>query len=198
MYTLLNPGVDPRPHQYPRPDLSRAGRPAPLRRHRRSPSTAVSRPHPGRHNAAFDYAFLAAEAHRCDTELPVTSVLCTLELAACSASASSASPPWPATGTSPRPVRAMHSTTPESWRLSFDVPWSGPPNSRSPCRSARRRRCRRYSFTNRRRDPQIPGVVRRRLVAVSRRGVTVGGRTAIRRCRDRSCSGSTPRTSRAH
>ena len=33
------------------------------------------------HNVAFDYAFLAAEAELADTELPVDSVMCTLELA---------------------------------------------------------------------------------------------------------------------
>lgn len=33
------------------------------------------------HNVAFDYAFLAAEAHRADAELPVESVMCTVELA---------------------------------------------------------------------------------------------------------------------
>ena len=32
------------------------------------------------HNAAFDYAFLAAEVRRSHTALPVTSVLCTIEL----------------------------------------------------------------------------------------------------------------------
>lgn len=32
------------------------------------------------HNVAFDYAFLAAEARRSNTTLPVTSVLCTVEL----------------------------------------------------------------------------------------------------------------------
>ncbi|MGH3634946.1 DEDDh family exonuclease [Mycobacterium sp.] len=33
------------------------------------------------HNVAFDYAFLAAEAEIADTELPVDSVMCTVELA---------------------------------------------------------------------------------------------------------------------
>lgn len=82
MYTLLNPGVDPGPTDIhgitpamlagqPRyADI--AGHLAPLLRGR----ILVA------HNAAFDYAFLAAEARRCDTELPVTSALCTLELAA--------------------------------------------------------------------------------------------------------------------
>lgn len=82
MYTLLNPGVDPGPtniHGLTPPML--AGQPcyADIAEHL-APLLC------GRilvaHNAAFDYAFLAAEARRCDTELPVTSVLCTLELAA--------------------------------------------------------------------------------------------------------------------
>ncbi|QNJ89908.1 DNA polymerase III subunit epsilon (plasmid) [Mycolicibacterium fluoranthenivorans] len=82
MYTLLNPGVDPGPtHIHGITPAMLAGQPryadiaehlAPLLRGR----ILVA------HNAAFDYAFLAAEARRCDTELPVTSVLCTLELAA--------------------------------------------------------------------------------------------------------------------
>jgi DNA polymerase-3 subunit epsilon len=33
------------------------------------------------HNAAFDYAVLAAETRRCGAALPVTDVLCTHELA---------------------------------------------------------------------------------------------------------------------
>lgn len=33
------------------------------------------------HNAGFDYAFLAAEARRAGSELPVESVMCTVELA---------------------------------------------------------------------------------------------------------------------
>jgi DNA polymerase-3 subunit epsilon len=82
MYTLLNPGVDPGPtHIHGITPTMLAGQPcyadiaehlAPLLRGR----ILVA------HNAAFDYAFLAAEARRCDTELPVTSVLCTYELAA--------------------------------------------------------------------------------------------------------------------
>ena len=82
MYTLLNPGVDPGPTNiHGLTPTMLAGQPcyadiaehlAPLLRGR----ILVA------HNAAFDYAFLAAEARRCDTELPVTSVLCTLELAA--------------------------------------------------------------------------------------------------------------------
>jgi DNA polymerase-3 subunit epsilon len=82
MYTLLNPGVDPGPTNI----------------HGLTPAMLADQPcyadiaeHLApllcghilvAHNAAFDYAFLAAEARRCDTELPVTSVLCTLELAA--------------------------------------------------------------------------------------------------------------------
>ena len=82
MYTLLNPGVDPGPTNiHGLTPTMLAGQPcyadvaehlAPLLRGR----ILVA------HNAAFDYAFLAAEARRCDTELPVASVLCTLELAA--------------------------------------------------------------------------------------------------------------------
>jgi DNA polymerase III subunit epsilon len=82
MYTLLNPGVDPGPTNiHGLTPTMLAGQPcyadvaedlAPLLRGR----IMVA------HNAGFDYAFLAAEARRCDTELPVTSVLCTLELAA--------------------------------------------------------------------------------------------------------------------
>jgi DNA polymerase-3 subunit epsilon len=82
MYTLLNPGVDPGPTNiHGLTPTMLAGQPcyadiaehlAPLLRGR----ILVA------HNAAFDYAFLAAEARRCDTELPATSVLCTFELAA--------------------------------------------------------------------------------------------------------------------
>ena len=101
------------------------------------------------HNAAFDYAFLAAEARRCDTELPVTSVLCTLELAALLdlGLAASGSPPWPATGTSPGPPARRPRRRPSAGPLPFNMLLPAPPNSRSPCRSARRRRCRRWSFT---------------------------------------------------
>ena len=80
-YTLLDPGVDPGPTNiHGLTPTMLAGQPcyadiaehlAPLLRGR----ILVA------HNAAFDYAFLAAEARRCGTELPVTSVLCTLELA---------------------------------------------------------------------------------------------------------------------
>ena len=69
------------------------------------------------HNAAFDYAFLAAEARRCDTELPVTSVLCTLELAALldlgldSLRLAALARHW----NIPRPARTTPSTTPECW-----------------------------------------------------------------------------------
>lgn len=81
MHTLLDPGVDPGPtdiHGLTAPML--AGYPdfaditaqlVPILRDR----ILVA------HNAGFDYAFLAAEAHRCDTELPVTNALCTLDLA---------------------------------------------------------------------------------------------------------------------
>ncbi len=81
MHTLLDPGVDPGPTNiHGLTSAMLAGQPefadvtgqlATLLRGR----TLVA------HNAGFDYAFLAAEAHRCGAELPVTSVLCTLELA---------------------------------------------------------------------------------------------------------------------
>src|SRR4029079_9472383 len=81
MYTLLNPGVDPGPTNiHGLTPTMLAGQPcyADVAEH-----LALLR---GRilvaPNAAFDYAFLAAEARRCDPELPVASVLCTLELAA--------------------------------------------------------------------------------------------------------------------
>jgi DNA polymerase-3 subunit epsilon len=82
MYTLLNPGVDPGPTNiHGLTPTMLAGQPcyadiaehlAPLLRSR----ILVA------HNAAFDYEFLTAEARRSHTDLPVTSVLCTLELAA--------------------------------------------------------------------------------------------------------------------
>jgi DNA polymerase III subunit epsilon len=81
LHTLLNPGVDPGPTNI----------------HGLTPAMLAGQPHyddvaptlapllHGRilvaHNVAFDYAFLAAEARRSHTELPVTSVLCTVELA---------------------------------------------------------------------------------------------------------------------
>lgn len=81
LHTLLDPGVDPGPtYIHGLTATMLAGHPAytgiadqlaTLLRGR----TLVA------HNAGFDYAFLAAEAHRCGAELPVTSVLCTLELA---------------------------------------------------------------------------------------------------------------------
>jgi DNA polymerase-3 subunit epsilon len=80
-YSLLDPGVDPGPtNVHGLTPAMLAGQPcyADIAEH----VATVLR---GRvlvaHNAAFDYAFLAAEAHRCDAELPVASVLCTLELA---------------------------------------------------------------------------------------------------------------------
>ncbi len=81
LHTLLNPGVDPGPtniHGLTTAKL--AGQP-------RYPDVAptLAQLLRGRilvaHNVAFDYAFLAAEAHRSHTQLPVTSVLCTVELA---------------------------------------------------------------------------------------------------------------------
>lgn len=81
MYTLLNPGVDPGPteiHGLTNAILSGQPRFA----------AVVDQLRPlleGRilvaHNAAFDYAFLVAEANRCAVDLPVAGVLCTLELA---------------------------------------------------------------------------------------------------------------------
>ena len=76
MYTLLNPGVDPGPtniHGLTPAMLADQPCYADIAEHL-APMLC------GRilvaHNAAFDYAFMAAEARRCDT------VLCTLELAA--------------------------------------------------------------------------------------------------------------------
>ncbi|WGI35941.1 exonuclease domain-containing protein (plasmid) [Mycolicibacterium aubagnense] len=81
MSTLLNPGVDPGPTNI----------------HGITPAMLIGQPTfadiapalaeilAGRimvaHNAAFDHAFLAAEAHRAGLRLPVDTVLCTLELA---------------------------------------------------------------------------------------------------------------------
>ncbi|MDO2396075.1 exonuclease domain-containing protein [Mycobacterium avium subsp. hominissuis] len=82
LHTLLNPGVDPGPtHVHGLTAAMLAGQPryaditdqlAPLLHGR----ILVA------HNAAFDYAFLAAEARRCGADLPVADVLCTHELAA--------------------------------------------------------------------------------------------------------------------
>jgi len=192
-YTLLNPGVDPGPTNiHGLTPTMLAGQPcyadiaehlAPLLRGR----ILVA------HNAAFEYAFLAAEARRCDT------VLCTLELAALlaldldSLSLAALARHWNIPQARPHDP----STTPESWPLCFDMIWPAPPNSRTPCRSARRRRCRRWSSTQQ--PPDLDsGATQKRLVSVSLRGVTVGPcRTAIR-CRGRSWSGSMRRTSRAH
>ncbi len=81
LHTLLDPGVDPGPtHVHGLTAGMLTGQPryadvaahlAPLLRGR----ILVA------HNAAFDYAFLAAETRRCGAELPVTDVLCTYELA---------------------------------------------------------------------------------------------------------------------
>lgn len=81
LHTLLNPGVEPGPthiHGITAPML--AGQPryaqiAPTLAELLRGRTLVA------HNAAFDYAFLSAEARRSHTRLPVDSVLCTLELA---------------------------------------------------------------------------------------------------------------------
>ena len=79
--SLLNPGVDPGPtHVHgltaamleDQPTFAEiAGDLAELLRGR----TLVA------HNVAFDYAFLAAEAELAETELPVDTVMCTVELA---------------------------------------------------------------------------------------------------------------------
>lgn len=82
MSSLLDPGVDPGPtHIHGLTTAALAGAPqfrdiygdlAGLLRGR----TLVA------HNADFDYGFLAAEARRADTELPVDHLLCTVDLAA--------------------------------------------------------------------------------------------------------------------
>ncbi|MGE2834028.1 DEDDh family exonuclease [Mycobacterium sp. SMC-4] len=81
LYTLLNPGVDPGPtHVHGLTAEMLAGQPtfgdvvadlAEVLRGR----TLVA------HNVGFDYAFLAAEAELVHAELPVDSVMCTVELA---------------------------------------------------------------------------------------------------------------------
>ena len=81
MSTLLNPGVDPGPtHIHGLTAATLAG--APQFDDIRADLTAVLR---GRtlvaHNADFDYGFLAAEARRGAIELPVASLLCTVEVA---------------------------------------------------------------------------------------------------------------------
>ncbi len=81
LHTLLNPGVDPGPtniHGLTPALLAGQPRFADI-------AAAVAAQLNGRvlvaHNAAFDYAFLAAEFHRAGVALPVDSVLCTVELA---------------------------------------------------------------------------------------------------------------------
>lgn len=82
LISLLNPGVDPGPthiHGLTRHTL--AGQPqfsdiAPALIALLDGRILVA------HNAAFDYAFLAAEAHRANLTLPTSEVLCTVELAA--------------------------------------------------------------------------------------------------------------------
>lgn len=81
LYSLLDPGVDPGPtHVHGLTAEILAGQPtfadivgdlAELLRGR----TLVA------HNVGFDYAFLAAEAELVDAELPIDSVMCTVELA---------------------------------------------------------------------------------------------------------------------
>lgn len=82
LHTLLNPGVDPGPtHVHGLTAAMLAGQP----RYADIAGQLATMLH-GRilvaHNAAFDHAFLASEARRCGTDLPVTDVLCTHELAA--------------------------------------------------------------------------------------------------------------------
>ena len=81
LYSLLNPGVDPGPtHVHGLTAEMLAGQPtfgdvaadlAEVLRGR----TLVA------HNVGFDYSFLAAEAELVDVELPVETVMCTVELA---------------------------------------------------------------------------------------------------------------------
>jgi DNA polymerase-3 subunit epsilon len=197
---LLNPGVDPGPPNiHGLTPAMLAGQPryadiaehlAPLLRGR----ILVA------HNAAFDYAFLAAEARRCDTELPVTSVLCTLELAGLldlglgSLSLAALARHWNIPQARPHDAlddarvlaavlrHALARAAELEITLPIRSPAALPPvqfHEPAPC-------------------PSDSGASHRRLVTVSLRGVTVGEcRTAIRRCRGRGWSGSTPRTSRA-
>jgi len=81
MSTLLNPGVDPGPtHIHGLTPAALAG--APQFHHISADLAAVVR---GRtlvaHNADFDHGFLAAEARRGATDIPVDHLLCTVELA---------------------------------------------------------------------------------------------------------------------
>lgn len=81
LHTLLNPGVDPGPTNiHGLTPAKLAGQPqyptiAPALAELLNGRILVA------HNVAFDYAFLAAEARRSGTELPVTTALCTVELA---------------------------------------------------------------------------------------------------------------------
>ena len=81
LYSLLNPGVDPGPtHVHGLTAEMLAGQPtfgdvaADLMEVLRG-RTLVA------HNVGFDYSFLAAEAELVDAELPVETVMCTVELA---------------------------------------------------------------------------------------------------------------------
>ncbi len=79
--TLLNPGVDPGPtHIHGLTPAALAS--APQFHHVSADLAGVLR---GRtlvaHHADFDYGFLAAEARRAGVELPVDTLLCTVELA---------------------------------------------------------------------------------------------------------------------
>ena len=79
--SLLNPGVDPGPDPCARPDRRDARGPAVLRRRRRRPGRGAARPHARRPQRGFDYSFLAAEAELAGVELPIDTVMCTVELA---------------------------------------------------------------------------------------------------------------------
>lgn len=80
MSTLLNPGVDPGPtNVHGITSAMLAGQPtfadiAPALTELLAGRILVA------HNAAFDCAFLAAEAHRAGVHLPTDTVMCTLEL----------------------------------------------------------------------------------------------------------------------
>jgi DNA polymerase-3 subunit epsilon len=81
VYSLLNPGVDPGPtHVHGLTAEMLAGQPcfadvAPDLVEVLRGRTLVA------HNVGFDYSFLAAEAELADVELPIDTVMCTVELA---------------------------------------------------------------------------------------------------------------------
>ena len=200
-YTLLNPGVDPGPTNiHGLTPTMLAGQPcyadiaehlAPLLRGR----ILVA------HNAAFDYAFLAAEARRCDTELPVTSVLCTLELAALldldldSLSLAALARHWNISQA--RPHDALDDARVLATVLRHDLARASELENTLPIRSPATLPP--VEFHTAAARPSDSGAAQQRLVTVSLRAITVDPcRTAIRRCRAHSWSGSTPPTSRAH